>query len=559
MDRQGDAETRRSDDAYRLACNCIERNYDFVLTMDAEDGHIIQVLDTRLKDVIIPGSDYDKTAEKLIRRAVIPNDAGTLRDDVALPRIKEALSRRDSYAFRFTGENLDGELRSRELSFRYYDDARRQICVTCQDVSERIREEKLQNHKLSAALNEAMRASDAKGEFLSRMSHDMRTPLNGVIGMTELALEEEDFEKAREYMREVSLSGKFLLGLINDVLEMARIENGKLELHPEPYSHTEFMEHIRALASPLCRSKNQSLEIQSDGFDKAVIADKLRMDQIFFNLLSNASKYTPEGGTIRFSSRSYKTGQGLQDKMIGLRFDVSDNGVGMSRSYLERIFEPFSREETGFTAQTQGTGLGLAIVRSLVDLMHGKIKIESEPGKGTCVSVMLLLPLAEEKDEIPCADTQKAKAERAEESAGGKEVNAAGGIAGKRVLCVDDNHTNGMLMQLLLKKRGVITECAKSGHDALTMFMENEHGYYDAVFMDVRMPGMDGMEATKAIRSLTRPDAQSVPIIAVTANAFDNDVKACLSAGMNAHISKPVEAEKLFGILESYCLRADPK
>lgn len=556
MNRHGDTGTLGSDAAYRLACDCIERDYEFVLTVDSEDGHIVQILGTRLSDIIKAGDGYSQASEKLIRRGIIPGDVGSLREDADFERVKRELSNKPSYMLRFTGEDLDGELRSRELNFRYPDYSDSEICVSCQDVSERIREEKLQNHKLSAALNEAMRASEAKSEFLSRMSHDMRTPLNGVIGMTELALEEADFEKAREYMSEAALSGNFLLGLINDVLEMARIENGKIELHPEPYGNLEFLEHIRALATPLCKAKNQSFVIQSDGFDRVLLADKLRLDQIFFNLISNASKYTPEGGTVRFTSRSYKTGRSPQDKMIGLRIDVSDNGVGISRQYLEHIFEPFSREETGASAQTQGTGLGLAIVRSLVDIMHGRIKIESEPGKGTCVSVMLLLPLApEEKAAGHDGEIEiETKGEKEKEKDKDKDITCESAIAGKRVLCVDDNHTNVMLMQILLKKRGVITECAESGRDALQMFMENERGYYDAIFMDVRMPVMDGIEVTKAIRGLTRPDAESVPIIAVTANAFDSDVKACLGAGMNAHVSKPVEAEKLFSVLEKYCL-----
>ena len=389
-----------------------------------------------------------------------------------------------------------------------------------------------QTRELEAARAEAVRANAAKTEFLARMSHDMRTPLNGIIGMTELALRETDLVALRDYLSQISVSGKYLLGLISDVLDMARIESGNIELKSDIVTLDEFLSDIRSVIMPLCRAKNIRFDLDVDPSPVAILADKVRLEQIVINLLSNAAKYTPEGGIVKLTVTKYNV---RLNNQTGVRFVVTDTGVGMSSDYLKKAFTAFSREEIGTRAETQGSGLGLSIVNAIVKTMRGTIKIESAPGKGTRVVVHFILPLA----------SGEALSEAVESS--------FGDIAGKRVLLAEDKSTNAMVVRGLLAKKSVAVERAENGSEALQMFMENEAGYYDAILMDVRMPVMDGLEATRAIRQLTRLDAQKIPIIAVTANAFEEDVQECMKAGMNDHIFKPIEPQKLFAAIALAC------
>lgn len=525
------------DSFYQLSLDCVKRDYDFILTVNVASHLITQVIEGNIVNIINQGSDYDETATRIIKQNIKSPNPSMLLGDISLKNVIETLSKKPYFEFRFFGNNMNGRPFVREINYSYRDETNSEIFVTCKKIIDRSQDDANTNRKLTAALNSAVRASEAKSEFLSRMSHDMRTPLNGIIGMTELALSENNPDTVKSYLEQVSTSGKFLLVLINDILDMARIENGKLELHPERYYQREFIDYIKAVASPLCAAKNQHLNIDIDEFDSAFVADKLRLNQIFFNLLSNASKYTPEGGDVSFTVRHKSAGWESVYGKINLYCEVRDNGIGISKPFLQYIFTPFSREETGVSAKTQGSGLGLSIVKSLVEMMHGKIDIESEPGKGTKVTIVLVFPLAEDiYEENGSTITQSEKAN----------------LAGKRILIAEDNQINADLLKILLSKLNIKTECAKNGYDALQMFMENETGYFDAILMDVRMPIMDGIRATKSIRALTRRDAQDIPIIAVTANAFDADVKTCLEAGMNAHISKPIENEKLFTVLENF-------
>ena len=403
--------------------------------------------------------------------------------------------------------------------------------ATYHDVSEEVR----LNEELSAQLErekqlreEAMAANAAKTEFLSRMSHDIRTPLNGIIGMTYLAGDQENPPRTRDCLQKIDRSSKFLLGLINDVLDMARAESSRFELNPEPYPIDEFNDYLDAVIRPLCREKNQKfvLNEQHAATDVVPVADKLRCNQIIFNLLSNAVKYTPAGGTISYSVQTMLTEQGRMQ----ITHEISDTGIGMSDAFQKILFEPFSQESRDDISEKRGTGLGLAIVKKLVDLMQGQITVDSHAGKGTTFRVVLTF------DTVPAEKQQQPDAD----AAIGQSC-PIGILQDRHILLCEDHPLNQEIARTLLERQGAVVEVASNGKLGMERFAASPLSYFDAVLMDVRMPVMDGYEATRAIRALPRADAKTVPILAMTADAFSGDVKRCLEAGMNGHIAKPID------------------
>ena len=393
-------------------------------------------------------------------------------------------------------------------------------------------ERQLEREKLLR--DQANAANAAKSEFLSRMSHDIRTPLNGIIGMTYLTKELDLPDKARENLEKIDTSSKFLLSLINDVLDMSKAESGKIELHPEPYEVTMFFEYLDSVIAPLCREKNISFSIDAEP-DAGVlpVMDVLRINQVFFNLLSNAVKFTPEGGAVTFRLRERLTEGGR----LAVLCEVSDTGIGMSAEFRRHLFEPFSQELRSDTSELRGTGLGLAIVKKLLDLMNCAIAVRSEPGKGTTFSVT---------GEFDCVE-KDASAQSARTGAGAD----ASSLRGIHVLLCEDHPLNQEIAKALLNEKGVVVRIAGDGQLGLKEFMNSAAGYYSAILMDIRMPVMDGYETARAIRALDRPDAGTVPIIAMTADTFSDDVQKCLDAGMNGHVAKPIAPDKLFEALES--------
>ena len=398
------------------------------------------------------------------------------------------------------------------------------------------------NTQLINTLKDAQSASAAKTDFLSRMSHDMRTPLNGIIGMTYIAQEEENPPRTADCLNKIDSSSKFLLGLINDILDMAKAESKKIELHPEPYYPEEFSRYLQAVIQPLCREKNIDFQIDADLPEQFVpVFDKLRINQVIFNLLSNAVKFTPEGGIVTYRARF---GAPDENGRLHVQFVISDNGIGMSEEFQKDLFQPFAQEGRVDASETRGTGLGLSIAKKMLDLMGGTISVKSGIGSGTAFTVDMMI------DSIPAQEQLPEKAADNAES-----VDSI--LKGRHVLLCEDHPLNQEIAKTLLEKKKMYVEIADNGQTGVELFRSSIVGFYDLVLMDIRMPVLDGYEAAKQIRALERSDAGTVPIVAMTADAFLDDVQKCFDAGMNAHIAKPIDPEKLYQTL-SGILSAKP-
>lgn len=389
---------------------------------------------------------------------------------------------------------------------------------------------KRKNTELEAAIETAESAAKAKSEFLSRMSHDIRTPMNAIIGLTYLAQKEDNIETVKVYLAKISASSKFLLGLINDILDMSKIENGNITLNPEPLTKKEFVVSINTVIRPLMDQRNIHFICQMDAGPDCILVDKLRFNQIFFNLLSNAGKFTPEGGEVSISLENLPP----KDDKAGMRFYVRDNGVGMSEEFLQHIYDPFSQEHSKLSNNSKGTGLGLPIVKSLVEAMGGTISVKSKLGEGTEFAVELYLPVTDAPDD--------------ETAMYRPDVT----LQNKHILLVEDNEINTFVAKIILEQAGCIVTTAENGKTGVDTFGSSEPGKFSAILMDVRMPVMDGLEATRTIRALDRPDAKTVPIIAMTADAFAQEQKRTIDSGMNYHISKPINPQELYNVLAEY-------
>ena len=379
------------------------------------------------------------------------------------------------------------------------------------------------------ALQTAENANKAKTDFLSNMSHDIRTPMNAIIGITSL-IRHDAGNKAKviEYADKIDISSQHLLGIINDVLDMSKIEAGKTVFKYSDFSILDFVQELDTIFHSQIYEKKQTLTIIKESIrHEWVNGDQVHLMQIFSNLLSNAIKYTQEGGEIQFLVEECETKSSVYAKY---RFLVSDNGMGMSADFKETIFDPFTRAESSVTNKIQGTGLGMAITRNLVEAMGGTIDVESEPGQGSCFEVLIDLKIAENRTVALAAQE------------GERDGNI---LQGMRFLCAEDNELNAEILTELLKIEGAECTICENSEEILKVFEQSAPGDYDMILMDIQMPVLNGYEATKAIRRSSHKLAKTIPIIAMTANAFSEDIQHSLAAGMNAHVSKPVEMKVL--------------
>ena len=383
---------------------------------------------------------------------------------------------------------------------------------------------------VEAALEIAEKASKAKTDFLSNMSHDIRTPMNAIIGITTLMKNElHEPEKLAEHLGKLETSGQLLLGIINDILDMSRIESGKTTLNVEKMNLPQQISQLDSIIRQQAGQRSQTFTVNTHLQHENVLADPNRLNQVLMNILSNAVKYTPTGGHIRFEVDELPR----NEHYARYRFVVQDDGIGMSEAYQKTLFDPFTREERSGTNKVQGTGLGMAITKNIVDLMGGSINVESTTGKGTRFEVVLEFPVDAEADTVP--EAQMLPEEEKETSP----------LSGMKFLCAEDNAINAEILEMLLEANGASCTICSNGQEIVDAFTSVKPGDYDMILMDVQMPVMDGLEATRRIRSGENPLGRTIPILAMTANAFLEDMQKSKDAGMDEHLSKPVDISAL--------------
>ena len=387
------------------------------------------------------------------------------------------------------------------------------------------------------ALQSAERASKAKTDFLSNMSHDIRTPMNAIIGITTLMKNElHEPEKLAEHLGKLESSGQLLLGIINDILDMSRIESGKTTLNIEKMNLPQQVSQLDSIIRQQAGQRRQSFTVNTDLQHENVLGDPNRLNQVLMNILSNAVKYTPTGGHIRLEVEELPR----NEHYARYRFVVQDDGIGMSEAFQKTIFDPFTREEKSGTNKVQGTGLGMAITKSIVDLMGGSISVESATGKGTRFEVVLEFPIDTEADTVQQAQALP------------EETEAASPLSGMKFLCAEDNAINAEILEMLLEAKGASCTICPNGQEIVDAFASVKPGDYDMILMDIQMPVMDGLEATRRIRSSENPLGRTIPILAMTANAFLEDMQKSKEAGMDEHLSKPVDISALEQVVKRF-------
>ena len=399
------------------------------------------------------------------------------------------------------------------------------MMVLIRRIFDRIQE----NEQLEVKLSAAEEASKAKTFFLSNMSHDIRTPLNAIIGYTTLANHDGvTYEEKTGYIDKIEMAGRQLLEIVNDVLDMSRIESGKFSLEPTCVDLEDCVLEASDLVRTQLEAKKIELYVSCAVSHKWVLCDKVMLDRALMNLLCNAGKFTEENGSVSLHLNELDCSSGTGSYEIRIK----DTGIGMSPEFAERLFIPFERERTSTVSRIQGTGLGLAITKSIVDMMGGDISVQTEKGKGTEFVITVGFPLAEPEEKLFAGEVNEISFE------------------GKRALLVEDNMINMEIAQMLLEQAGFLIETAENGKIALEMTAASEPGYYDVILMDIQMPVMDGYMSAQAIRSLPDPGLAGIPIIAMTANAFQEDIKKAEEVGMNGHIAKPLDIPSMKATLQ---------
>ena len=469
-----------------------------------------------------------------VRDSYAGDDIEDTLDRLRFAEVRSQLEKNEEYVVYTDCRNGSGNVRRLRYAFDWLDRDSGTVCCTMTDTTDVFAKERRRNEALRSALEEARRANQAKSEFLSRMSHEIRTPMNAILGLAQLAKEDAKTACVVEMLTKIQTSGEYLLGLINDVLDMSRIESGRVELHPTNVNAQKMFRTIRDLMVPRMEEKHIRFRMDISGASAPfVVIDRLRVQQIYVNILGNAVKFSEPGTEISCTVNHVLSGEDQVISTIVFR----DQGCGMSGNFLSRLFDPFEQEHNVYQEPQSGTGLGLAIVKNLVEQMGGAISVKSELGKGSEFTVQITVPkgqpIDDAEDEVPESDTWVC-------------------LEGKRILLVEDHPINTEIAKKMLTRHGMLIDHAENGQVALECYLNADVRHYDAILMDIRMPVMNGIEAAKAIRSCGRADAADIPIIAMTANAFEKDRQETRAAGMNAHLSKPVQQQDLLSVLRRF-------
>lgn len=521
----------------------IKKQFELMICVDAITGEYTLYIDNKTsKPKMYTGNDYENELLHFSQIRVCEDCRDEFINTTSIINMLEHLKTPESqYSKVFKVLSKDDKITYQQLDFMYMDYKSRQILITYTDITKSLERERERSERLKEALIEVREANKAKSEFLSRMSHDMRTPMNGIIGLTDILLRSDSIpDEVRDILLEMKDAQDLLLSLVNDVLDMQKIENKKISLNEQYYSFMDIVKNIENCIRPQLNKKNIEFKILYKGIRRCrIYVDKLRISQIFINILSNSIKFTPDGGKIECHINKIDEKDGLSNVEVMIK----DNGIGMSEEFLQHIFEPFEQEGAESGSYT-GTGLGMAIVHNLIGMMGGQINIESKKGNGTTTHVSLKF-----KTDYNGTDTLT------DNAADNSDTNNAVNLEGVKVLLCEDNDLNRKVAESMLKERGMQVVKAVNGQEAVEIFNKSDNNYFDIILMDIRMPVMNGLDATRMIRSLDRSDAKAVPVVALTANAYDQEIKVCREAGMNSHISKPINIQIFYSVIENEILR----
>jgi len=521
----------------KILTNILERimefDYDEIFTIDSLNGQVSLMATGRyVMDEQMREGEYAQELANLKSRAGSKADAEKIESELQISNIVDRLKNDPVFITEISLLSKNGKARLKQLRFIYLNETLGTLLFTITDIDDMVQAEKQKKLELEGALQVAEEANATKMRFLASMSHEIRTPMNVIIGLASIIEEEADNkDKVLENAERLGATSKYLLALLNDVLDMAKVETGRVNLNKYVFSRNTYWQTINTIAQAQAQAKevNYVFECEPNKQDK-YIGDGVRLQQILINLINNAIKFTPKGGTVTVRSRHVET----VNRRVKIRMQVADTGIGMSKEFLPKVFEAFTQEHDATTSSYGGSGLGLSIAKNFARMMGGDITVESEEGVGTTFTVEVWLDLAEDSNEVKVEPVLN------------EERNF---FTGKSILLVEDHPLNTMVAKRLLEKKKMKVVHAENGQIALDFFKEKEAGTFDAILMDIRMPVMDGITATKKIRALKREDAKTIPIIAMTANAFDEDRKHTYEAGMNAHLAKPIEPRMLYDTL----------
>lgn len=513
----------------------------FLINMESGTAKIL-----KLEGYVTEGLDknsgraypYYAVCEQYINERVHPEDRQMMLESMKLQNVKNEVERKGEYVSSY---RILVEEEIHYYQFKYIPLPKtNHIIAGFQSIDAIIAKERETQKKLAQALEKAEQSNRAKTIFFNSMSHDIRTPLNAIVGCTSLAISHiDDIQEVKKYLSKINTASNHLLSLINDVLDMSHIESGTVKIEKAPIYLPDVLKDLQSIVQSNSSAKH--LELHADIKNivhKDVVTDKLRLNQVLLNILGNAVKFTRPGGNIYFKVRELEN---AEEGYAKYEFRIKDTGIGMSSEFIEHIFEPFTREQTATVSGIEGTGLGMSIVKNIVDMMNGTISVKSRQGIGTEFTVILQFKVSDQ----PVKKEMEALARPEQTENVRQEKNLEDLFQGKRILLVEDNLLNQEIAVELLKEVGFILDTAEDGIIAVEKMQKARPGQYDLILMDIQMPLMDGYEATRQIRKLENPEMAGIPIVAMTANAFEEDRQKALDAGMNGHVSKPIDLGKL--------------
>ncbi|MEG1495857.1 MAG: ATP-binding protein [Clostridiales bacterium] len=510
----------------------VKTDYDFLVVVDALRNSAVRYSEKNLANTYAYESEnFEEETKQYIEEYVCKEDVTRVLHEISLKNILSHLNNQGVYNVFYAVPNNKGGKLQKQLRFSYINRELQSFLMTRTDITAAVEEQEKKNQELLIAAKIAENANAAKSEFLSRISHEIRTPMNAIIGMSQIALKSlDDKAFAKESIEKSLYASQYLLLLLNDILDMSKIESGKVSLTYGNIVCEDFVDAISTIIGVQAETKGVKYIISKCvDCQKSYIGDGVRLQQILINILSNAVKFTPKGGTVELNISQL----GADKKNATICFEIKDTGIGISEEFLPKLFEPFAQEHQGFTSDYVGSGLGLAISKNLVRLMKGEILVKSVPKEGTTFRVI-----------IPMGISSDATANSTIKPIRKEHINYD--FSGKRFLLVEDHQLNIMVAKKLLEFKNAQVDVAENGKLGLDMFAAAQDLPYDAVLMDIRMPIMDGLESAKCIRNLDSFWAKSVPIIAMSANAFDEDITKSKNVGMNAHLAKPIDSELLY-------------